>query len=64
MVGCGTVAPPPTPDQDLMYGLRWSFVQRTRTYIRSGVGFYRYQLDLLRADQVAVSLYTLIFITK
>ncbi|CAO2836089.1 unnamed protein product [Amaranthus hypochondriacus] len=51
MVGRGVVAPPPTPNQDLPYGSRWSFARRTRTHTGSGIGFYRDQLDLLRADQ-------------
>ena len=64
MVSRGVIAPPPTPDQELPYGSSWSFARRTRTHIGSNVGFHQDHLDLLRADQVTASLYTLIIITN
>ncbi|XP_057539301.1 serine/threonine-protein phosphatase 7 long form homolog [Amaranthus tricolor] len=50
-VGRGAFAPPLLPPPHVPYGSRWSFERRTRTHTGSGVGFYRDQLDLLRADQ-------------
>ncbi|XP_057543832.1 serine/threonine-protein phosphatase 7 long form homolog [Amaranthus tricolor] len=54
-VGRGAFAPPLLPPPHVPYGSRWSFERRTRTHTGSGVGFYRDQLDLLRADQVTTS---------
>ncbi|XP_057519716.1 serine/threonine-protein phosphatase 7 long form homolog [Amaranthus tricolor] len=50
-VGRGAFAPPLLPPPHVPYGSRWSFERRSRTHTGSGVGFYRDQLDLLRADQ-------------
>ena len=62
-VGRGAFAPPILPPPDVPYGSRWSFDRRTRTLTGSGVGFYRDQFDLLRADQVKASLTSLVTIT-
>ncbi|XP_057531444.1 uncharacterized protein LOC130809693 [Amaranthus tricolor] len=50
-VGRGAFAPPILPPRHVPYGSRWSFDRRTRIHTGSGVGFYRDQFDLLRADQ-------------
>ena len=62
-VGRGGFAPPILSPPDVPYGSRWSFDRRTRTLTGSGVGFYRDQFDLLRADQVKASLTSLVTIT-
>ncbi|XP_057527797.1 serine/threonine-protein phosphatase 7 long form homolog [Amaranthus tricolor] len=47
----GGFVPSILPPPDVPYGSRWSFDRHTRTHTGSGVGFYRDQLDLLRANQ-------------
>ena len=62
-VGRGAFVPPILPPPHVPYGSRWSFKRRTRTHTGSGVGFYRDQFDLLRADQVKTALTSLVAIT-
>ena len=58
-VGRGAIAHPQEPAKDVPWGTRWLFDKRTQTHTSKGVGFYRDQLDFLRADQVSNSLLTL-----
>ena len=62
-MGCGAFASPLLPPPHVLYRLWWSFDRRTRTHPGSGVGLYRDQFDLLRADQVKASLTSLVTIT-
>ena len=52
----GDAAPPQQPPPDAAYGSRWNFSHRTRKHTGIGLGFYRDQLDLLRPNQVNISL--------
>ena len=55
-VGRGDGAPLQQPPPEAAYGSRWNFARRTRKHIGTGLGFYRNQLDLLRSNQVNISL--------